>query len=232
MISQTLCTSFKKELFLAAHDFSTDTFQMALYTANANLGADTTVYTSAGEVPPIYTTDATAVANAILQAVVSVSPGFALFDTTMVEGRSLGDIIGGSTVSVQDSLAYISWAAGTNTDVDQVAWIEEVLNPYMFANPELYAAYLVPTGTVGYSTGGIALTGVTVNTSGTTAYVDFASPTWNPAAFTCRGALIYNASNGNKAVAVLDFGADKTASTQFTVTMPANTATSALIRLP
>lgn len=137
MISQTLCTSFKQELFLAVHDFSTDTFQMALYTANADLSASTTVYTATEEV----------------------------------------------------------------------------------------------TGT-GYTAGGIALTGATVNTSGTTAYVDFASPTWDPAAFTCRGALIYNASKGNKAVAVLDFGADKTTSTQFTVTMPANTATSALIRLP
>jgi hypothetical protein len=49
---------------------------------------------------------------------------------------------------------------------------------------------------------------------------------------TVRGALIYNATKDSKAVAVLDFGADKTAATQFTVTMPANTSTSALIRLP
>ena len=137
MIAQTLCTSFKQQLLLAVHDFSTDTFKIALYTASANLGAATTVYTSTGEI----------------------------------------------------------------------------------------------TGT-GYVAGGIALTGATVNTSGTTAYVDFANATWNPAAFTCRGALIYNASKSNKAVAVLDFGADKIASTQFVVTMPANTSTSALIRLP
>ena len=49
--------------------------------------------------------------------------------------------------------------------------------------------------------------------------------------FTARGALIYNTSLGNLAVAVLDFGADKTATTSFTVQMPANTATSALIRI-
>lgn len=82
----------------------------------------------------------------------------------------------------------------------------------------------------GYVAGGNTLTGVTVQQSGTTAYLDFADTTWNPANFTARGALIYNTSLGNLAVAVLDFGADKTATTSFTVQMPANTATSALIR--
>lgn len=83
----------------------------------------------------------------------------------------------------------------------------------------------------GYVAGGNTLTSVTVLTSGTTAYLDFADTTWNPANFTARGALIYNTSLGNLAVAVLDFGADKTATTSFTVQMPANTATSALIRI-
>ena len=83
---------------------------------------------------------------------------------------------------------------------------------------------------MGYSAGGAVLTDVTVLTSGTTAYVDFADVVWTPAAFTARGALIYNASKGNKAIAVLDFGADKTATTSFTVQMPANTANAALIR--
>jgi len=74
------------------------------------------------------------------------------------------------------------------------------------------------------------LTGVVVSQSGTTAYMDFDDVTWDPAVFTARGALIYNTSLGNLAVAILDFGADKTATTSFTVQMPANTATSALIR--
>jgi hypothetical protein len=87
------------------------------------------------------------------------------------------------------------------------------------------------TSGTGYTAGGKTLTGVTVLTSGTTAYVDFADPSWDPAAFTARGALIYNASKSNKAIAVLDFGSDKTATTIFTVQMPANTATSALIRI-
>lgn len=87
------------------------------------------------------------------------------------------------------------------------------------------------TSGAGYVAGGKTLTGVTVLTSGTTAYVDFADPIWDPASFTARGALIYNASKSNKAIAVLDFGSDKTATTIFTVQMPANTATSALIRI-
>ena len=86
------------------------------------------------------------------------------------------------------------------------------------------------TSGTGYTPGGNVLTGVTVLTSGTTAYVDFANSVWAPASFTARGALIYNASKSNKAIAVLDFGSDKTSTTSFTVQMPANTVTSALIR--
>lgn len=82
----------------------------------------------------------------------------------------------------------------------------------------------------GYSAGGEVMTGVTVNTSGSIAYVSFNNVTWNPASFTTRGALIYNASKGNKAIAVLDFGSDKVATTGFTIEMPPNTATGALIR--
>ena len=105
------------------------------------------------------------------------------------------------------------------------------------ANADLNADTLVYTPTnevpsvgTGYTAGGQVLTGVTVQKSGTTAYLDFNDVTWNPAAFTARGALIYNTNLGNLAVAVLDFGSDKTATTTFTVQTPANTATSALIR--
>lgn len=80
----------------------------------------------------------------------------------------------------------------------------------------------------GYTAGGVALTGVTINTSGYTAYVNFNNVSFS-ASVTARCALIYNASKGNKAIAVLDFGSDKTSS-NFTVTMPSNTATTALIR--
>ena len=133
-IAQTTCTSFKAELYQAVHDLLTDTIKIALYTGNATLGADTTVYTVTGE-----------------------------------------------------------------------------------------------TSGAGYTAGGIQLTGVTVNTSGTTAYVDFANASWT-GSLTARGALIYNASKSNKAIAVLDFGADKTSTTTFLVQMPANDSTNALVR--
>jgi len=83
------------------------------------------------------------------------------------------------------------------------------------------------TGT-GYTAGGVALTGATVNSSGSTAYVSFSNVTFN-AAVTARCALIYNVTQGNKSVFVLDFGSDKTSS-NFTITWPANTATAAIIR--
>ena len=83
----------------------------------------------------------------------------------------------------------------------------------------------------GYIAGGNILTGVTISTSANgVVYVDFANSVWNPAAFTARGGLIYNFSKGNKSIAVLDFGADKTCLNSFTVQMPENTSTAALLR--
>ena len=134
-IVQTQTTSFKAQLYQGIHDLTTDVIKIALYTANANLNEDTTVYSSTDEV----------------------------------------------------------------------------------AN----------TGT--YSAGGAQLTPITVNTSGYTAYVGFPNISWT-GAITARCALIYNATQGNKSVAVLDFGSDKTSVGTFTITMPANTATAALIR--
>ena len=91
----------------------------------------------------------------------------------------------------------------------------------------VYSATNEVTGT-GYVAGGVALTGVTISSSGYTAYVDFADVVFG-ASVTARCALIYNVTQGNKSIFVLDFGSDKT-STNFTITMPANTATAALIR--
>ena len=81
----------------------------------------------------------------------------------------------------------------------------------------------------GYTAGGETMTGITVSTSDYTAYVGFANVSWT-AALTARCALIYNLTQGNKSVAVLDFGSDKTSTTTFLITMPANTSTTALIR--
>jgi hypothetical protein len=135
VISQTQTTSFKEELFKGIQDLSTDTLYIALYTALADIGADTTAYT-------------------------------------------------------------------TNEEI---------------------------TGT-GYTAGGQQLTGVTINTYDGTVYINFNNVVWNPAAFTARGALIYNVSKSNRSIAVLDFGSDKTCSNTFTITMPSNTYTTALIR--
>ncbi len=134
-IIQTQTTSFKAELYQGIHDLTTDVIKIALYTANANLNEDTTVYSSTDEV--------------------------------------------------------------------------------------------AATGT--YSLGGAQLTPITVSSSGYTAFVGFPNISWN-GAITARCALIYNSTQGNKSVAVLDFGSDKTSVGTFTITMPANTATAALIR--
>ena len=85
---------------------------------------------------------------------------------------------------------------------------------------------------VGYTAGGNTLTGATISTSGTTAFVDFTDTTWTTATITARGALIYDSSKSNKAVAVLDFGSDKTSTAgDFTIQFPTNDATNAIIRI-
>lgn len=85
----------------------------------------------------------------------------------------------------------------------------------------------------GYTAGGVEVTGVTINTdvNTNTVYINFDNVAWPGASFTARGALIYNSSQSNKSVAVLDFGSDKLfTSTSNTVTMPVNSATTALLR--
>ena len=83
----------------------------------------------------------------------------------------------------------------------------------------------------GYTAGGEVLTPIVpaLDQSTSTAYVSFLNAVWNPASFTARGALIYN-STTNAAVAVLDFGSNKVATNSFTITFPADTSTTAIIR--
>lgn len=96
-------------------------------------------------------------------------------------------------------------------------------------NTTIYSTSEEITGT-GYVAGGKLMTGATVSSYGNTAYVNFANVVWDPAAFTSFGALIYNATKGNKSIAVLNFGSGKTCENTFTITMPSNTYTTALIR--
>jgi hypothetical protein len=139
-IYQTMCTSFKAEVAQGLHNFTRTTgnvFKLALYVATANLGADTTIYTSTGE------------------------------------------------------------ASGTN-----------------------------------YSAGGIILTNITPLSSGTTGYWSFDDATFTNVTLSCAGALIYNSTNGNRAVCVLSFGStiNKVAS-NLVITFPPMGATDSVLRI-
>jgi hypothetical protein len=90
----------------------------------------------------------------------------------------------------------------------------------------------------GYTAGGNTLV---ISTSPTasdntnyvpTAFISFSNTSWASSTITARGALIYNSTQGNKSVAVLDFGADKTtANTTFLITFPSADASSAIVRI-
>ena len=84
-----------------------------------------------------------------------------------------------------------------------------------------------------YSAGGNTLTVSQVPTSTTTtAWLDFDDTTWSSATITANGALIYNSTNSDTAVAVLAFGGDKTSTNgDFTIQFPAADSTSAIIRI-
>ena len=100
------------------------------------------------------------------------------------------------------------------------------------ASTTAYAATNEVASGGGYTTGGNTLTSATTTSSGTTAYVDFADSSWTSATFTARGALIYNSTQSNKSVVVLDFGSDKSVSAgTFTIVFPTNDASNAIIRL-
>jgi len=142
-ILQTTTTSFKVQLLQGVHNFSANTFKIALYTAAANLNADTTVYSTTNEI------------------------------------TGTGYTAGGNTLVVN------------------------------------------PTPTSGVGTNNLAV-----------AYISFNNTSWTSASFTTRAALIYNTSQSNASVAVLDFGADKTvSSTTFTIVFPTANISSAIIRV-
>jgi hypothetical protein len=105
------------------------------------------------------------------------------------------------------------------------------------ATTTVYSTLNEVTGT-NYTAGGNTLV-ISVSPTATdnsygipTAYISFANTTWSSASFTARAALIYNSSEGNKSVAILDFGSDKTVSgTDFTVQFPTATSNSAIVRI-
>lgn len=83
-----------------------------------------------------------------------------------------------------------------------------------------------------YSAGGNTLTTVAPTSSGTTAFLDFNDTTWSSSTITANGALIYNNTQSNKAVAVLAFGSDKSSSGgNFTIQFPVADASNAILRI-
>ena len=84
----------------------------------------------------------------------------------------------------------------------------------------------------GYSAGGVVLTGIDVTTDSSVAVVSITDAVISASTITARGALIYNASQANKAIAVFDFGADKSSTAgDFTIQFPAAAAATAIIRI-
>jgi VCBS repeat-containing protein len=99
------------------------------------------------------------------------------------------------------------------------------------ASTTAYATTNEISGT-GYTAGGGTLTNVDPTTSSTTAFCDFNDLTFSTATITARGALIYNSTNSNRAVVVLDFGADKTSTAgDFTIVFPTADSSNAIIRI-
>jgi hypothetical protein len=113
------------------------------------------------------------------------------------------------------------------TDIIKIALF--TANADLNADTTAYSTNNEISNTGSYVAGGSTLSGITVNSSGYTAYVGLPNVSWT-GSITTRCALIYNSSKANRSVAVLDFGSDKTSTTSFVITMPENTVTTALIR--
>jgi hypothetical protein len=133
------------------------------------------------------------------------------------------------TQTLVTSFKKESWQAVHNLETDVLKMALYTGAATLNAGTTVYAVTGETSGT-GYTAGGQTLTGVTLITDEKTVLLDFSDVVWTPATFTARGALIYNSSKSDRAIAVLDFGADKTAVNTFTVQMPANTVSTALIR--
>ena len=119
--------------------------------------------------------------------------------------------------------------AGTTADTMKIALYTS--SATLDATTTAYSVTNETSGT-GYSAGGNTLTAVSPSSSGTTAFTDFADTTWSSATITARGALIYNSTQADKSIAVLDFGADKTSTAgDFTIVFPTADASNAIIRI-
>ena len=117
----------------------------------------------------------------------------------------------------------------TTGDVFKIALYTSAAN--LGASTTVYTTSSEVVGT-GYTAGGNTLTNITPVASGTTALTDFNDTSWSASTITARGALIYNSSKANRAVCVLDFGADKvTSAGTFSIVFPTADASNAIIRI-
>jgi len=117
-----------------------------------------------------------------------------------------------------------------DTDVIKIALYTS--SATLDASTTAYSTTNEVTGSAGYTAGGNTLSGAAITLSGSTAIVDFSDTTWTSATITARGALIYNSSKSNKAIAVLDFGSDKSSTNgDFTIVFPTADASNAIIRI-
>lgn len=230
MIIQTLTTSFKTELLQGIHDFSTDTFKIALYSSTADLSADTTEYTSTGETTGTPTNTLAASIECQLNFYGTGDAEALLATTTDVypTGVAVGQLVTGDYIPSNTYVTSITQFFDQNPYV----WLIGLSNPVTTSqyNPILYTTASF-YNLEGYTAGGNTLTVVGPSYDGTTAYVNFDNTSWASAFFTTAGALIYNSSKSNKSVAVLNFGNTKTATGTFTVQFPAATASTAIIRI-
>jgi hypothetical protein len=116
-----------------------------------------------------------------------------------------------------------------DTDIIKIALFTS--SATLDASTTAYSTTNEVSGT-GYTAGGNTLAGAAISLSGSTAIVDFSDTTWSSATITARGALIYNSSKADRAIAVLDFGSDKSSTNgDFTVVFPAADASNAIIRI-
>jgi hypothetical protein len=100
------------------------------------------------------------------------------------------------------------------------------------ATTTVYSTSNEVPSTGNYSAGGNTLTTIAPTSSGTTAFLDFNDTTWASSTITANGALIYNSTQSNRAVAVLAFGSDKSSSGgNFTIQFPTADASNAIIRI-
>lgn len=116
-------------------------------------------------------------------------------------------------------------------DTDQLKMALYLSSASLSSTTTAYTTSGETSGT-NYTAGGNNINNVVISLSGNTAFIDFDDVVFTAVSLTARGALIYNASKANRAVAVLDFGEDKTATTgNFEVQLPTGDASSAIIRI-